>query len=514
MSAPVVKEGVVGRLHPFDESGVYRGEDGVLHYEGLQPSLVAMLRETAETRPDHEALTEIGGESLTYGEFWDRASRVAGGLAAEGIERGDRVAIRLGNGVDWCLAFFGGLMAGAIVVPVNTRFAEPEVAYVVEDSGSKYVFMPGEALPAGEPLAVDDLGPSDIAAILYTSGTTGSPKGAMTTHENFTSNVETVLRASFMGASADTRMLITVPLFHVTGCNSQLLPMIRLGGTTIILPVFDVDAFLLAIVEYRTDATVAVPAILWLAMNRPGFADLDVSHVRWVTYGGAPMPPEQVGDLMKAFPNARLGNGYGLTETASVTTFLTHEYSKERPETVGFASPVAELRLEDSGFEGGAGELLIRSPQVVAGYWNKPEETARAFDDGWLRTGDVATIDEDGFVEIVDRIKDLINRGGENVYSIEVDNAISLHPSVTEVSVVGVPDEVMGEKVGAIVVVREGEDLTATQLIEFLSGRLADFKIPQYVVIQTDPLPRNPGGKILKAQLRSTTAWGEQLRRT
>ncbi|HEV7753906.1 MAG TPA: AMP-binding protein [Baekduia sp.] len=513
MSTAVQKEGVVGRLHPFDESGVYRGEDGILHYEGLPPSLVAMLRDTAQARPDHEAIVEIGGESLTYAEFWDRAARVAGGLAAAGVERGDRVAIRLGNGVDWCLAFFGGLMAGAIVVPVNTRFAEPEVAYVIDDSGARFVFLPGEALPAGDPMAVDDVGPTDVAAILYTSGTTGSPKGAMTTHENFTSNVETVLRASFMGASETTRMLVSVPLFHVTGCNSQLLPMIRLGATTVIMPVFDVDELLSALVDYRTDAMVGVPAILWLAMDRPQFKDMDFSHVRWVTYGGAPMPPEQVGDVMRAFPNARLGNGYGLTETASVTTFLTHEHSRERPETVGFASPVAELRLEDSGFEGGAGELLIRSPQVVAGYWNKPDETARAFDDGWLRTGDVATIDEDGFVEIVDRIKDLINRGGENVYSIEVDNAISLHPSVTEVSVVGVPDPVMGEKVGAIVVVREGEALTAAELVDFLSSRLADFKIPQYVVIQNDPLPRNPGGKILKAQLRGSTEWGEQLSR-
>jgi acyl-CoA synthetase (AMP-forming)/AMP-acid ligase II len=513
MSSTVEKEGVVGRLRPFDERGVSRGADGVLHYADLQPSLVAMLRATVQARPDHEALVEVGGPSLTYGDLWERCGRVAGGLAAAGIGRGDRVAIRLGNGIDWCLAFFGGLMAGAIVVPVNTRFAEPEVAYVLEDSGSTFTFLPGAELPDGPPMAVDDLEPSDVAAILYTSGTTGSPKGAMTTHENFTSNVETVLRASFMGADATTRMLIAVPLFHVTGCNSQLLPMVRLGGTTVILPAFDVDAFLSAIVEHRTDATVAVPAILWLALNRPQFADLDVSHVRWLTYGGAPMPPEQVGDLMRAFPNARLGNGYGLTETASVTTFLTHEYSKERPETVGFASPVAELRLEESGFEGGAGELLIRSPQVVAGYWNKPGETARAFDDGWLRTGDVATIDEDGFVEIVDRIKDLINRGGENVYSIEVDNAISLHPSVVEVSVVGVPDAVMGEKVGAIVVVREGEELTAEQLVEFLSGRLADFKIPQYMVIRSEPLPRNPGGKILKQQLRSTTEWGAQLPR-
>jgi acyl-CoA synthetase (AMP-forming)/AMP-acid ligase II len=513
MSATVEKEGKVGRIQPFDMSGVVRGEDGVLHYEGLHPSLVAMLRETVERVPDREALVEVGGGRLTFQELWDRAARVAGGLVAAGVERGDRVAIRLPNGNDWCVAFFGGVLAGAIVIPVNTRFAEPEIQYVLEDSGAKHVFMPGEPLPDGEPFARDDLGLRDVAAIFYTSGTTGQPKGAMTTHENFLANVETVLRSSFQGIDERARMLILVPLFHVTGCNSQLLPMCRLGGTTVIMPAFDVKQLLQTIVEERTDAVVGTPAIFWLAMNRDDFKDYDVSHVRWAVYGGAPMPPEQVLEMMEAFPNARLGNGYGMTETASVTTFLSHEYCKDRPETVGFAAPNAELKLADSGYEGGAGELLIRSSQVVAGYWGKEEETRRALVDGWLHTGDVATIDDDGFVAIVDRIKDLINRGGENVYSIEVENAIALHPAVAEVSVVGVPDTMMGEKVGAVVVPRAGMRVDKDELMAFLAERLADFKLPQYLVIRDDALPRNPGGKIIKHEIRSETEWGGELPR-
>lgn len=513
MTLAVEREGKIGRIQPFDMSGVVRGDDGRLHYEGLPTSLVAMLRETAERVPDRDALIEIGGATLSFRELWDRAQRVAGGLAAAGVGRGDRVAICLPNGNDWCVAFFGSVLAGAIVIPVNTRFAKPEIEYVLADSGATHVFMPDQPLPTAEPLTVDDLAPDDVAAIFYTSGTTGQPKGAMTTHENFLANVETVLRSSFQGIDETARMLISVPLFHVTGCNSQLLPQCRLGGTTVIMPTFDVKQLLDAIVTHRTDAIVGTPAIYWLALNRPDFSDYDVSHVRWAVYGGAPMPPEQVMQMMEAFPNARLGNGYGMTETASVATFLPHEYCRERPETVGFAAPNAELRVADEGFGGGAGELLIRSSQVVPGYWRKEEETRRALDDGWLRTGDVATIDDDGFVEIVDRIKDLINRGGENVYSIEVENAFALHPAVAEVSVVGVPDPVMGEKVGAVVVPKAGMSLERDELMDFTAQRLADFKLPQYLVIRENVLPRNAGGKVVKHEVRSQTDWGEELPR-
>ena len=512
MSATVQKEGKVGRIQPFDMSGVHRGEDGLLHYAGLPRNLVEMLRESVERVPEREALIEVGGESVTFQEVWDRSARVAGGLRAAGIERGDRVANRLDQGLEWCFGFFGALMAGAIVIPVNTRFAEPEIEYLMSDSGARHVLMPSDPLPDGEPYVVEDLAPDDVAAIFYTSGTTGKPKGAMTTHENFLANIETVFRASFAGVDEDARMLISVPLFHVTGCNSQLLPMLRLGCVSVILPAFDVKAFLAAIDEHKTDAIVGTPAIFWLAMNRPEFKDVDVSFVRWAVYGGAPMPPEQVLEMMEAFPNARLGNGYGMTETASVATFLPHEYCKERPETVGFAAPNTELRL-DGANPSGPGELLIRSSQGVKGYWGKEEETQRALVDGWLHTGDVATIDDDGFVSIVDRIKDLINRGGENVYSIEVENAIALHPAVAEVSVVGVPDEMMGEKVGAIVVPREGMQIDKEELLQFTAQRLADFKLPQYLVVRDETLPRNPGGKIVKHEIRSGVDWGTELRR-
>lgn len=506
----VQREGRDGRIRPFNMDGVHRGSDGVLHYSSLHESVLAMLRATVEQRPDDEAVVELDGPRLSYRELWDRSARVAGGLIESGVERGDRVAVRLPNSADWCLAYFGTLMAGAVVVPVNTRLTEIEVDYVVSDSGAKYVFEPEVTLPEGRPTVVEDLRLNDLAAIFYTSGTTGFPKGAMTSHENFLSNVETCRRIMTL-PDGGIRNLVSVPLFHVTGCNSQLLPTCRLGGTTVIMPAFEPQRFLRAIVEERIDLLTSVPAIYWLTMNQQNFHDFDVSGVRWLTYGGAPISPDQVARIMEEFPNARLGNGYGLTETASVATFLPHEYARDHAETVGFAGPPVEIDLlEVDG--SGAGELIVRAPNVVAGYWNKPEQTATTFAGGWLRTGDVARIDEDGFCQVVDRMKDMVNRGGENVYCVEVENVLAAHPAVFEVAVVGVPDEMMGEKVGAVVVPRPGEKLDPRDLVSFAAKQLADFKLPQYVAVREEPLPRNAGGKILKPVLRKDIEWPSPLR--
>jgi long-chain acyl-CoA synthetase len=500
-------------IHPFDESGIVRDAGGVARYQGLQPSLVALLRASVEQSPRSEAIVEAGGPRVTYRELWDRAARIAGGLRQLGIERGDRVAIRLGNGLDWCLAFFGIQLAGAISVPVNTRFSESEAEYVVSDSGSKHVFLPGAPLPEGPSLAIDDLSPQDVSAIFYTSGTTGFPKGAVTTHDGFLSNIETCRRVMPLPFDGTVRTLISVPLFHVTGCNSQLLPTCAARGTTVIMPQFDVQTFLKLIAAERINSIISVPAIYWLAIHQPNFPEIDTSHVRWVAYGGAPMPPDLITRILEAFPAARVGNGFGLTETTSVATFLPHEYSRLRPETVGFAAPVVDVKLDEEGFESGVGELLIRGPNVVKGYWNKPEATAETFAGGWLHSGDLARIDAQGFVQIVDRKKDMVNRGGENVYCVEVENALAAHHAVFEVAVLGVPDEMMGEKVGAVIVLKPQKTPDdAGDLLEFAQERLADFKLPQFVVIRREALPRNPGGKILKKRLRQEVDWSTAIR--
>lgn len=498
---------------PFDASGVEADAQGVKHYTGLPSSVVEMLRASVDRSPDAEAVVELDGPRMSYRELWDRSARVAGGLRSAGISRGDRVAIRSANGIDWVCAFFGTLMAGAVAVPVNTRFTDTEVAYVVGDSGASYVVEPGTALPEGDGYVEDGLGLGDLAAIFYTSGTTGSPKGAMTSHENFLSNVETCRRVVGMPEhDPSARNLISVPLFHVTGCNSQLLPTLQQGGTAVVMPAFEVQRFLRAITEERITVVTTVPAIFWLAISQSNFDTCDVSGVLFATYGGAPIAPDLVRKVKENFPNASVGNGFGLSETSSVATFLPHKYAATHADSVGFPAPVVDLDLLDPDPRTGVGELLIRGANVVMGYWGKSQETAETFRDGWLRTGDLARIDAEGFTYIVDRAKDVINRGGENVYCVEVENALAAAPGVFEVSVVGVPDEMMGEKVGAIVVPTPGSTFDQEAFLAHARSALADFKVPQYLLVRQDVLPRNPSGKVLKRVLRQRTDWGQPLR--
>ncbi len=478
-----------------------------------------MLRSSVERDGGATAILEVGGPSLTYAALWDRSLRVAGGLLQQGVQRGDRVAIRLPNGIDWVLAFFGAQLLGAVVVPVNTRFTEDEVAYVVGDSGARYTFAPGSALPDGEAVSAEDLSGEDLAAIFYTSGTTGFPKGAMTSHGNFLTNSENALRCNPIDRSEGPEIstLVSVPLFHVTGCNSQLIPLLELGGRVEILSgPLDFDGFFEAVGEHGVNQLVSVPAIYHAVMNHPRFGELDVSRVRWISYGGAPIAESLVHRIMEAFPNARVGNGFGLTETSSLSSFLPHEEATQHADSVGFAMPVVDLSLDETDRESeshpSVGELLVRGPNVVQGYWNKPAATAETFVDGWLHTGDLARIDEDGLLYIVDRKKDMINRGGENVYSIEVENALAGAPGVGEAAVVAVPDEMMGEKVGAVIVPAAGSQLDVAAVIAYCRSHLADFKVPQYVSVRDEALPRNPGGKLLKARLREETSWGKPLR--
>jgi acyl-CoA synthetase (AMP-forming)/AMP-acid ligase II len=510
----VVQPAARGR-NPFDQTGVERGADGVARYVDGPASLVHLLRASVDRDASAPALVMVGGPSVSYGELWDRAARVAGGLRRMGIHRGDRVAIRLGNGIEWVLAFFGAQFLGAVAVPVNTRFTEDEVAYVVKDSEATFTFADGTAMPDGEPAVVEDMSPDDLSAIFYTSGTTGFPKGAMTSHANFVANSENCFRC-MLGRDLDGRelsTLVSVPLFHVTGCNSQLIPTLQRGGRVEILSsALDIEGFFEAVGAHGVRQLASVPAIYHAVIRHPKFATLDVSGVRWVSYGGAPIAESLVYRIQEAFPDARVGNGFGLTETSSLTSFLPHEDAIEHADSVGFAMPVVDLALDERDPETMVGELLVRGQNVVKGYWKKPDATAETFVDGWLHTGDLARIDDEGLLYIVDRKKDMINRGGENVYSIEVENALAAAPGVGEAAAVAVPDEMMGEKVGAVIVPAPGTQLDVHAVVDHCRARLADFKVPQYVALREDPLPRNPSGKVLKAQLREETEWGKPLR--
>ena len=367
--------------NPFDSAGVVADTDGVRRYQDLHPSLVAMLDASVRAAPQAEALVEVGGDRITYQQMWDRAARVAGGLREAGVSPGDRVAIRLPNSIDWMLAFAGIQLAGAIAVPVNTRFTDAEASYVMDDSGSGVRLEPGGSLPDGPSFVYEGAGPKDVAAIFYTSGTTGFPKGALHTHENVLANVETAFRVCGIprDMGADLRTLVVVPLFHVTGCHSQALVALRGGGAVVIDSAFDGARMIDTLDHERISACTAVPAIYYFILNHPSFAPSRMSAVRWVSYGGAPIAPALVERIAENFPSSRVGNGFGLTESTSIATFLPHEWAAEHADSVGFAAPHTEVAIADADPVSGTGEILIRGQSVCAGYWDKADATSAKY---------------------------------------------------------------------------------------------------------------------------------------
>ncbi|GBE66970.1 O-succinylbenzoic acid--CoA ligase [Mycobacterium sp. MFM001] len=497
--------------NPFPTTGVTRDRDGIPHYDELPATLLDVLAHHVETRPGSEAVAEVGAERLTYQQLWDAAARVAGGLRADGLQRGDRVALRYPAGLNWVLAFWGTVMAGGVAVPVNTRSAGPEVEFILSDAGARVDLAADTALPDGEPYVAQGLDRTDVAALFYTSGTTGRPKGVPTTHEAFLTNAENMVRCVGLerDAAEEFRTLISVPLFHVTGCNSQLLAAAYVGGASVIMPALDLVQLIRTLSAERISSMVTVPAVYALLLRHNDFKDADVSGVRWVGYGGAPIAPSLVAAVKDAFPNAKVFNGYGMTETASLMTTLPHDDAVEHADSVGYAVPSVDLGVVPYGDDPTVGELVTRGANVTAGYWNRPEATAATIVDGWLHTGDVVRVDDAGRVHIVDRLKDIINRGGENVSSVEVEAALLSAPGVADACVLAVPDEVMGEKVGAVLY---GEQIDVPAVLDHCRGQLADFKVPQYVTVVDQPLPRNPGGKLLKGQLREQVQWGPALR--
>jgi acyl-CoA synthetase (AMP-forming)/AMP-acid ligase II len=499
--------------NPFATAGISRDGNGVPRYDDVPATLLDMLAEQIDNRPNSEAVVELGGDRLTYRQLWDRAARVAGGLRATGLQPGDRVAVRYPAGINWVLAFWGTVMAGGVAVAVNTRSAQPEVDFVLSDAAARVDLAADAPLPDGQPYVADGLERADIAALFYTSGTTGHPKGVPTTHEAFVTNTENAIRC--VGFPRDggegLRTLISVPLFHVTGCNSQLLAGIRLGGASVIMPTLNLDELIATLTAERISLMVTVPAIYSLLLRHKGFVDTDVSGVRWAGYGGAPIAPSLVRAVKKAFPQATVFNGYGMTESASLMTVLPDRDAVEHADSVGYAVPSVDLGVIPSGDDPAVGELVARGANLTAGYWNRPQASEATIVDGWLHTGDVVRVDDAGRVYIVDRLKDIINRGGENVSSVEVEAVLLAAPNVADACVLAVADEVMGEKVGVVLFGGEAQ-IDVSAVLEHCRGQLADYKVPQYVTVVTEALPRNAGGKLLKARLRDEVQWGDPLR--
>jgi long-chain acyl-CoA synthetase len=372
-----------------------------------------------------------------------------------------------------------------------------------------------------------DIDPDDDATIFYTSGTTGRPKGAVGTHRNSVSNLMNLFFISTLGtlrrsggvadmsSGTQNANLLSVPLFHATGCHAILVTNTAGGGKLVMMHHFDPERALELIERERVTIFGGVPTMVMQVIDAPAFATRDTSSVRSISYGGAPAPPDLVRRIKEHFPVGAPANGYGLTETSAMSTMNAGDDYVRKPDSVGPPTPVCDVAVIPDGYEGDeppidqsvdperTGELWIKGPNVVRGYWNRPAETAATFSRGWLHTGDIARIDEEGFVHIVDRAKDMIIRGGENVYCVEVEGALFEHPSVADCAVIGVPHDVLGEEVGAVVVLRPGREVDADELSRFVRERLASFNVPTRFWFRGDALPRNPAGKVLKRELRT-----------
>ena len=458
------------------------------------------------------------GEELRYG-LEDSGSAIA----FVDTERADRIR-----------PFLGGL-AGfkALIVADEHRITPVTDSLTVKRPGEgaapvdewPFALVLGDVDETASPpdIAID---PEDDATIFYTSGTTGRPKGAVGTHRNICTNlmnlffINTRGQLRFGTSLAETTdklqnaYLLSVPLFHATGCHAVMVGNIAAGGKIVMMHHWDPERGLELIEREKITTFGGVPAMVMQVLDSPNFSKFDTSSIRGVSYGGAPAPPDLVRRIREAWPIGQPSNGYGLTETSSVTSMNSGGDYLAKPDSVGPPVPVTDVAIVPEDFTGDEpddtlprgpqvrGELWIKGPQVVRGYWQRPTESAQVFTKGWLHTGDVAVLDDDNFIYIVDRAKDMIIRGGENVYSVQVEAALFEHPAVADCAVIGVPDAVLGEEVGAVIVLRPGSKVGADELSKHVRERLAGFMVPTHIWFRNEPLPRNPAGKVLKRALR------------
>ena len=511
-------------------------------------------------------------DRATYDDFTRATLAFAAELQRQGVQKGDRVALAMRNLPEWPVVFFAVVMIGAIVPPLNAWWTGPELEYGLNDSGAKVAIVDAEryerlaahlgrctnldsvfvarqeASDTGKglhdprimrledvigpvaawerlPLGVVPnvlIEPDDEAAIFYTSGTTGKPKGALATHRNICTIVgsigfgsaRTFLRRGEEPPKPDPSQqwttLLVVPLFHVMGCITTLGPLVAQGSKLVLMRRWDVEGAMKLIEREEVNAAGGVPTIAWQLVEHPERARYDLSSLKSLSYGGAPAAPELVRKIKEVFPAAEPGTGWGMSETsATFTNHFAEEY-EDRPESCGPAVAVGEFKIvgpdgETLGADA-VGELWVKGPQVVKGYWNKPDETAKTFVDGWVKTGDLARLDEEGFCYIVDRLKDIVIRGGENIYCVEVENVLYEHPAVADAALVGMPHRTLGEVPAAVVTLRDEATATEDELRKFLASRLAAFKVPVAVAFRREPLPRNANGKILKSELKKLFA--------
>ena len=505
-------------------------------------------------------------ERITYGEAHARVNAIAGWLVEEGVARGDRVAIAMRNYPEWMLIYWACVCMGVAVVGMNAWWVPEELDYAVKDSSPKVIFCDADrlarlmekpescagiilvatrvdALPPGvvawsdvlahggalPDVAVD---PDDDACIFYTSGTTGFPKGAQLTHRGCISNLFSMMFSGQVQALATYEAtgvgpapgsvvppppiaLLTTPLFHVTANNCGAYAVTAAGGKLVLMYKWDPKVALTLIERERVTSMSGVPVMSRELITHPDFDSHDLSSLVSLGGGGAQLPPDLVHKIDQTVQTARPSTGYGMTETCGIITAVGADFFVDKPASAGPAMPDFEVAcVDDAGHPvpaGEVGELWVRGAQVIKGYINRPDATADSITDGWLHTGDIARVDEDGFIFIVDRKKDMVLRGGENVYCAEVEACLYRHPAVAECSVFGVPDERLGEEVAAAIYLRPGHATDGASLREHAAQIMAKHKIPRYLWIVDEPLPRNASGKFLRRQLKETLDLGEAV---
>ncbi|WP_107045379.1 class I adenylate-forming enzyme family protein [Sphingomonas sp. STIS6.2] len=545
----------------FEMETVMIGGVATRVWKNAPPSLRYLIE--AARGHGERVFTIYEDERVTYEATWRAVTTLAAHLRTLGIGPGDRVALAMRNLPEWPVAFFAATAIGAVMVPLNAWWTGAEMAYGLADSGARvlitdderhhrlediYATIPsleqvlvsravapltGIAAPLedvigasshwatlpDQPLPDAVIAPDDDATIFYTSGTTGAPKGALGTHRNMMSNI---LTGGYSGARSALRRgeappeptprvtLTVIPLFHVTACSAGMMGVIATGSTMIFMRKWDTVRAMEIIEREKVNVTGGVPTIAWQLIEHPDRGNYDLSSLESIAYGGAPSAPELVRRIHTEL-GALPGNGWGMTETMATVTHHGAEDYLNRPSSAGPPAPVVDLKIvaEDGVTDlpiGEVGELWARGPMIVKGYWNKPEATATTFIDGWVRTGDLARLDEEGFCYIVDRAKDMIIRGGENIYSSEVENVLYAHPAVTDCALIGLPHRTLGEEPVAVVHLAPGGQASEAELQAWVRERLAAFKTPVAIRFVPETLPRNANGKILKKDLQSLFA--------
>ena len=511
---------------------VHYGDRVVRCFAERPAHIDAMFRAAVARNPERDALV-LGSERISYRALDATVEAVAGNLAARGFRKGDRLALLLGNCFEFVYAVLAAARIGVIVVPMSIRQRKPETEFILTQCEAAGLIYQGDlaehlpdraALPhlrecfvvgdgpgtpfvqltasnAAPPVAIAE---EDIFSLLYTSGTTGRPKGAMLTHLG---TIHSLMHYEQGMALRDGDVsVLAVPASHVTGLVAIVLTMLRVGGCTVLLPAFKARGFLEIATRERMTHALLVPAMYNLCLLDLDLGGFDLSAWRIGGFGGAPMPQATISRIASALPSLTLVNVYGSTETTSPVTMLPLGEAATRADTVGKALACADIVvMDEDGREvapGVSGELWIAGPMVVPGYWRNEEADRTAFCGGYWKSGDIGSVDAEGYVRVLDRKKDLINRGGYKVYCIEVESVLARHPDVIECAVIGRPDSVLGERVHAVVVAR-GPDITEAELKRYCAGQLSDYKVPDTIAFLSDGLPRNANGKVLKTALRT-----------